>query len=88
MYEVNFTALKSAAEHLRSILTDLKKQIEELGSIKATLLNEQVWKGPAHSEYVTNFEKYQAALEELYNSAVTHLQVLQEEMEIYLRPER
>ena len=51
-------------------------------------MNENVWKGPARSEYVANFRKYEAALAELYNSAVTHLQALQEEMEIYLRPER
>ncbi len=88
MYEVNFTALKSAAEHLQNILKDLKTQIEELESIEKTMMNENVWKGPARSEYVANFRKYEAALAELYNSAVTHLQALQEEMEIYLRPER
>lgn len=88
MYEINFAAMKSSAEHLQNIVNDLKKEIEELNSIEKELMNENVWKGPKRSEYVSNFHKYQNALGELYTNAAQHLQVLCEEMPIYMKPEQ
>ena len=86
-YEVNFTAMKAAADHLSEILSDLSKQIDRMGEIESAMMNESVWKGPKRSEYVKNFDAYRAALTSLYNNGRDHLVTLQEEMTTYARPE-
>ena len=48
-YEVNFTAMKAAADHLSEILNDLSKQIDRMGEIESAMMNESVWKGPKRS---------------------------------------
>ena len=86
-YEVNFSAAKSAASHLESILEQLQLQIKRMDEIETTMLNDSLWYGPNKSQFKQNFAEYKIAMKILYNNAVEHLNKLNEMLQIYAKPE-
>lgn len=86
-YEINFPALQTAIGNLQNTLELLQKEIKELETTKTTLLNDNCWKGPNKSTYIKNFENYQTSLTALYNSAVEHLNKLNEIKATYANAE-
>lgn len=86
-YEINVPALQTAIGNLQGTLELLQKEIKDLENTKTTLLNDNCWKGPNKANYTKKFENYQTSLTALYNSAVEHLNKLNEITATYLKAE-
>lgn len=86
-YEVNFSAAKSAASHLETILEQLQLQIKQMNKIEETMLNDSLWYGPNKSQFKQNFTEYKSAMNMLYNNAVEHLNKLNEMLQTYAKAE-
>lgn len=86
-YTVNFAALQTAIAHLEETLTNMKSEIDKMENIKKTLLDDNHWCGPNKKNYTQKFEAYQSAMSVLYNSAVEHLNKLNEIKKTYANAE-
>lgn len=87
-YEIHFNEASASASNLETQLAELKKQLDELTTVKTDLLSDANWYGPNKSEFSNNFEKYLQQLQDLYNNGLVYLEKLNTIIQEYSKAEQ